>query len=104
LLEEKSNIAYPPESFRVFGFHDDTVIATCRVGSGPNPDGGRHSNFIQISFRFYSFTNFVSKTTIFVAVYLIKMLLQSFLLNKHTKSLKDTTFQSLEELYLMNQF
>jgi hypothetical protein len=58
-----------------FGFF---IVALWRKELGNKLNGSKklsHSNFIQISFRFYSFTNFVSKTTIFVAVYLIKMLL-----------------------------
>ena len=49
-LAEKGNIHYPANSFRLFGFHDDTVIGTCRPGGGPTNDGGRHCNFIQMSF------------------------------------------------------
>ena len=49
-MSEISNIHYAPGTFRVFGFHDDTVIATCRPGGGPAPDGGRHDNFIQMAF------------------------------------------------------
>jgi hypothetical protein len=44
------DIHYDVDSFKVFGFHDDTVLATCRPGSGPAVDGGRHDNFIQMAF------------------------------------------------------
>jgi hypothetical protein len=49
-LYEKSGIRYAEGAFRVACFHDDTVIATCRPGSGPTIDGGRHCNFIQMAF------------------------------------------------------
>jgi hypothetical protein len=35
-LAAVGDIHYPVGTFRVFGFHDDTVIATCRPGSGPD--------------------------------------------------------------------
>jgi hypothetical protein len=44
------DIHYERDTFRIFGFHDDTVIATCRPGSGPTNDGGRFDNFIQMAF------------------------------------------------------
>lgn len=34
----------------MFGFHDCTIIATCRPGGGPTVDGGRNDNLIQQSF------------------------------------------------------
>jgi nuclease HARBI1 len=43
-------IHYPSGTFRVAGFYDDTVLATCRPGSGPNKDGLRKSNYIQMAF------------------------------------------------------
>lgn len=49
-LAEAGDIHYADGTFRVFGFHDDTVIATCRPGSGPTVDGERHDNFIQMAF------------------------------------------------------
>eukprot|EP01035_Chromulina_nebulosa_P018566 gene18566-24289_t len=44
-LADSCDIHYPAGSFRVFGFHDDTVIATC-----PPPNGERHDNYIQMAF------------------------------------------------------
>jgi len=49
-LADSCDIHYPAGSFRVFGFHDDTVIATCRPASGPTPNGERHDNYIQMAF------------------------------------------------------
>ena len=50
-LAEVGNIHYPEGGFRVAMFHDDTVIASCRPGSGPMANGdGRKSNFIQMAF------------------------------------------------------
>ena len=50
-LNEKGDVYYEPGTFRVAMFHDDTVIATCRPGSGPNRrTGGRHCNYIQMAF------------------------------------------------------
>lgn len=49
-LADVGNIHYPPNTFRVAMFHDDTVIASCRPGSGPLKNGGRKSNFIQMAF------------------------------------------------------
>lgn len=49
-LSEVGDVHYDDGTFRVAMFHDDTVIATCRPGSGPAPDGGRHDNFIQMAF------------------------------------------------------
>jgi hypothetical protein len=43
-------VAYPPGTFRIAGFYDDTVLACARPGSGPNPDGTRKSNYIQMAF------------------------------------------------------
>ena len=40
-LKEKGDIYYAPGTYRVAGFYDDTVIATCRPGSGPTADGRR---------------------------------------------------------------
>jgi hypothetical protein len=49
-LADVGDIHYPAGAFRVFGFHDDTVIATCRPGGGPDNDGTRKDNFIQMGF------------------------------------------------------
>jgi hypothetical protein len=44
------NVAYPPGTFRIAGFYDDTVLACARPGSVPNPDGTRKSNYIHMAF------------------------------------------------------
>lgn len=49
-LEQVGDIRYAPGTMRVFGFHDDTVLATCRPGGGPAVGGDRHDNFIQMAF------------------------------------------------------
>jgi hypothetical protein len=43
-------IHYSRDTFRVVGFYDDTVLATSRPGSGPNKNGLRKSNYIQMAF------------------------------------------------------
>jgi hypothetical protein len=45
-------VHYPPGTFRVVGFYDDTVLATCRPGSGPNKDGSRKSNYNEMAFYY----------------------------------------------------
>ena len=49
-LEEKAQIYYPHDEFRIFGFYDDTVVKTCRPGSGPDSLGNRKDNNIQRAF------------------------------------------------------
>jgi len=43
-------VSYPPNTFRVAMFHDDTILQTCRPGCGPDEQGGRKSNLIQQAF------------------------------------------------------
>lgn len=49
-LAFESNLHFAPGSFRVAGFHDCTVIASCRPGGGPTVDGERYDNFIQMAY------------------------------------------------------
>ncbi len=57
-------IQCPIESWRVFGFLDDTAVRTCRPGSGPvgageGPGCPRRNNAYDIQRAFYRFVIFV---------------------------------------------
>lgn len=52
-LEEKTNLQFAPQQFRVIGFVDDNVTKTCRPGGGPTRPGinaPRNNNYLQMAF------------------------------------------------------